>query len=130
MDVTELPLIRDKYDCESANELVRLGYPTVAPRLGHMLEWLQDINWPVASALFDFLTGIGEPLVPHIQGILRSDDDVWKYWSLHLVAAMPSDSIAALKIDLERVALTPTDGERKEEVSAKAEEILNAHRNT
>ena len=38
---------RNKHDLRRARVLVALGYPAVAPVLPELLEWLQDLNWPV-----------------------------------------------------------------------------------
>ncbi|WP_373273219.1 DUF5071 domain-containing protein, partial [Vibrio parahaemolyticus] len=45
-----------------------------------MLEWLQDLNWPVADPVSQRLLQLNLELVEPLLLILSSDDDVWKYW--------------------------------------------------
>src|SRR5688500_18615540 len=42
---------RNKHDRKRAAAAIAAGYPAVAPVLPEMLEWLQDMNWPVAQDL-------------------------------------------------------------------------------
>jgi len=85
----------DKSDLERASAAVEAGYPAVAPVLRELVEWLQDYNWPVARVLVPFLQSIGAPLVPHIWRVLRSDDDVWKYWVISLLIPSLSENAAS-----------------------------------
>src|SRR5262249_44528772 len=50
-----------KHDVASARALVALGYPAVAPVLPQLLEWVQDINWPVAAVLAPFSRALARP---------------------------------------------------------------------
>ncbi|KAL0229710.1 hypothetical protein PCE1_003278 [Barthelona sp. PCE] len=51
--------------------------------LWSFLEWLADVNWPVAGSIYSRLNKIEErnqfKLVPHIITILQGTDDCWKY---------------------------------------------------
>lgn len=58
----------------------RLWASPQAPILVHLLTWLQDCNWPVSWSVERFLATIDEPLVDPIRSVLRSNDDMWKYW--------------------------------------------------
>jgi hypothetical protein len=82
-DIRELVPRHKRVD--RARAAVEAGYPAVATILGELIEWLQDYNWPVAHVLEPFLRTIGEPLVPHIWHVLRSDDELWKYWVISLL---------------------------------------------
>jgi hypothetical protein len=55
---------KDKHDLECVDPVSQLGYPAIAPILPQLLEWVQDINWPVAYPLSRLLASIGEPLIP------------------------------------------------------------------
>ncbi|MCC6131085.1 MAG: DUF5071 domain-containing protein [Acidobacteria bacterium] len=126
MTTTALHLLlpRDKFDIASAERAVSAGYPAVAPILGELLIWLQDCNWPVAFVLAPFLATIGSPLVPHVRAILRSDDDVWKYWVLERIVAANDEVCAGLRPELKRIVQSPTPGEVYDEVFLQASEIL------
>ncbi|MER8435665.1 DUF5071 domain-containing protein [Mesorhizobium sp. M1312] len=56
-------LPENKHDTAKAAALVALGFPQVEPQI---MEWLQDMNWPVARVLAPLV-----PLAPHIRTILR-----------------------------------------------------------
>lgn len=114
-----------KADLERARAAVAAGYPAVEPVLGALLEWLQDANWPVAHELIPFLRAIGEPLVPHIQHVLQSDDLIWKYWVIGLVVpALPAHVAAVFRPELERLSARPEPAERLEELDQAARSVL------
>ncbi|MFW0981626.1 hypothetical protein CGJ36_23800 [Vibrio parahaemolyticus] len=76
-----------------------------------MLEWLQDLNWPVADPVSQRLLQLNLELV------LSSDDDVWKYWIvssfLHYVDISVYDKLI---FKLNKMKISPTKQEIEEEV--------------
>ena len=98
-------LPRDKAD-EACVERVRvLGYPAIASILPHLMTWLQDMIWPIAGPVAEFLIPIGRPLLPHIRHVLEGDNDLWKYWVLgYLVKHLESEVIAELHDDLVEIS--------------------------
>lgn len=120
-------LPRDKFDLARATAAVDAGYPSVAPILPELLEWLQDCNWPVAHILAPFLASIGEPLIPYVGRVLESNDVIWKYWMISRVID-PSPVIAAAFRDvLERLANFPTESEVHEELNEVAQRVLEKY---
>ena len=120
-----LPEIQDKHDLASAQRLVKLGYPDVAAYLPVMLEWIQDINWPVARILAPFLASVGAPMIPHLWRVLRSDDQIWKYWCIsEVIAHMEPVCQQAFSAELMRLRDHPLDCERDEGLHELAGEIL------
>jgi Domain of unknown function (DUF5071) len=118
-------LPRDKHDTLAVDQLAELGYPTISPVLPDLIKWLQDANWPVARPIADLLVKIGKPVVPLLLEVLRGDDAVWKYWCLErVVRRLPSDVVADLRPDLERLAQYPSDSDRQEEVNLSANSLL------
>ena len=71
-----------KHDHDAARRAIKAGYPAVESVLPNLLEWLQDMNWPVAQTLAPFLASIGEPLIPHLIKIFETDDEIWQAWIL------------------------------------------------
>jgi hypothetical protein len=112
------------HDVERAKAVVAAGYPTVAPVLSRLLEWLQDYNWPVAQILAPFLASIGSPLISYIQHILNTDDDVWKYWIISTIVHNSLELATAFKVELQRLAYLPTQRESIEELDDVAREVL------
>lgn len=117
-------LPRDKHDTARAEAIIQLGFPAVEPVLPALLEWMQDMNWPVARILQPFLASIGVALAPHIRNILETEDHIWKYWVLLAIVAKSDELQAALEPELDRIAHQPTPGEQTEEVHIVAREIL------
>lgn len=120
----DMQLPRDKFDTENARALVTRGYPAVEPVLPALLEWVQDLNWPVAQVLQPFLADIGRPLAPHVRYVLESDDAIWKYWVLHCIVAESTELAEELRPELTRLADAPSSTEDNEEVKEAASEIL------
>jgi hypothetical protein len=114
----------DKSDTEKVKAIVALGFPAVEPILPALLEWMQDINWPVAQALQPFLASIGAPLAPHIRSVLNTDDDVWKNWVLRYIVVKSPELQTMLRADIERLATRPTRGEQAEELDVLAGQIV------
>ncbi len=115
-----------KFETEKALALVQLGFPAVEPVMPQILEWLQDLNWPVGHVFQPFLVGIGEPLAPYVRTVLAGEDDGWKYSLLRVIVDQSPELARKLRSELERVAKTPSAGESKEEVDLVAIEILEA----
>jgi len=114
----------DKFDTKRAEELVALGYPAVTEVLPSMLEWMQDLNWPVAGVLQPFLAGIGAPLTAHIRSILKSTDETWKWAILQGIVCESHELAESLRSELTRLAETPTPSEVHEELQALAQQIV------
>jgi len=118
-------LPKDKHDLDRAKALVSIGYPTVAPILPDLLEWLQDGNWPVAHVIGPFLASIGKPLTEEVRRILQSQDHLWKYWILLDVVAHSPELATALYPELVRIAEGDVVDEDEKEVKEVAKEILS-----
>jgi hypothetical protein len=116
---------RDKFDHESANRAIAAGYPAVEPVLGHLLEWIQDMNWPVAQTLAPFLASIGTPLVPHIKKVFETDDEMWKDWIMQEIFLASPEVAQEFRDELTRIAYQPTESEITEELPEEALAVLN-----
>lgn len=117
---------RHKLDLERAQAAVAAGYPAVAPVLPALLEWVQDMNWPVARVLAPLLASIGVPMEAHIREVLGGPDCIWKYWVLQEVVAQSADLRRALRPELVRLASAATNSEKEEELDALAQSLLEA----
>ncbi len=117
---------RSKQDLERAKAVVKIGYPSVAPILPELLEWLQDYNWPVAQILAPFLADIGSPIVPHVRHVLDSEDDIWKYWVLSCIVKESPEIAKPLQDYLQRLSFEPTPNEINEGLNEIALDILDS----
>lgn len=120
-------LPRKKTDTDRVEMIKNMEREQILPLLPGLLEWIQDMNWPVAPSVLELLLTFPEEIVPHVQDILSSDDDNWKWFILHyLVIKLPVESRAQFREYLTRVAETPTQNELAEELDEIAKEILES----
>ena len=116
---------RDKGDVETAQKLFSYEYPDVRPIIPDLLGWIQDMNWPVARPVSDYLASISEHITEEILAILQGDDDIWKYWCIHVFGLWSKKEIHPLLLkEIKRIAESPTEGEIREEVQEVAMELL------
>jgi len=126
-----LPHPHDKYDTESAGRLVTLGLEKVESVIPEILEWIQDVNWPVATVFIPFLVDAGASLAPFVQPIFSANDAIWTFNVLNVVVSQSPALARELSGELERLADNPTVSGQLEGVSDRAREILaNSGRNT
>lgn len=114
-----------KSDIEAARRAAAAGHPVIEPILGDLLEWMRDMNWPVATEVEAVLRTVGKQLSPHILKVLRGDDNIWKYWVLtRLAVNFDKEARMAIIDECLRIANQPTAGEVAEEVNLAARNIL------
>lgn len=58
--------------------LKKLSFEQLEPIIPDLLEWLQDMNWPVARPVADILEPYTDKITPEIIKILKTDDGMWK----------------------------------------------------
>ncbi|TON15846.1 DUF5071 domain-containing protein, partial [Vibrio parahaemolyticus] len=106
-----------KSDLETCEQLHFLSNEEITPYVYELLEWLQDLNWPVADPVSKRLLQLNLELVEPLLLILSSDDDVWKYWIvssfLHYVDISVYDRLI---FKLNKMKISPTKQEIEEEV--------------
>lgn len=118
-------LPRDKHDFESVAVLKNIDKSITITLIPQLLEWLQDMNWPIAGEVAKLLLQFPEETIPHVKAVLQMDDDLWKEWCLrYFVSELPVELIASFKPILIRISTNPTPGEILEEVNETATEIL------
>lgn len=115
----------DKHDFDRVHQLKQMERTALLPLLPDLMEWIQDMNWPIAREVAELLLTFPNELVPLIKEVLATNDDVWKYWCLIiLVKKLPEDMRKHLKAELTRLVESPTAGEKLEELDEIAREIL------
>ncbi|MDM5246000.1 DUF5071 domain-containing protein [Lysinibacillus sp. G4S2] len=125
MENLEDLLPRHKFDNDRVAMIKKMDRDKILPLLPNLLEWIQDMNWPVAPSVLELLLTFPEDIVPHVQGVLSSNDDSWKWFILKfLVIELPVESRVQFREYLTRVAETPTHNELAEELDEIAKEIL------
>lgn len=101
MDVANC-LPKDKSDYDSIKLLKALPKPELKLILPDLLEWTQDINWPVAPLIIDeLLIPLGQDLIPSLKNILVSKEYDWIQNILwHLIRKLDIGIISSLKEEL------------------------------
>ncbi|MBO7746717.1 DUF5071 domain-containing protein [Paenibacillus sp. MWE-103] len=126
MELTKRAIPKDKYDVESLKSLRGLDIGQIKLILPLLMEWLQDINWPVAPPLSKALADYGIVLLPFFRLVLNSGDPQWQFSVMHsLIRELPKDISIHLKEDLLRIVLQPTQGELLEELNILAKETID-----
>jgi hypothetical protein len=114
----------NKLDIERARSIIALGYPQVDTILPELLEWMKDMNWPVAQTLQPFLASIGLPLLPHVRRVLDASDEMWKYWVVCCIVGESPELARVFKPELHRLASAPTSAEREAGLDEAAQRVL------
>ena len=115
---------KNKFDISTIEKLKSIDPNEAEQILLGLMEWMQDLNWPVAQELKRILPRFHVQLIPVIKIIFKTDDDIWKYWTLKLLKSFPKETMLKLQPDLDRIANFPTDGEKIEHADKSAYEIL------
>ena len=118
-------LPKDKSDIASILELECLSNDELRPLIPELLEWLRDINWPIASPIARLLSKRGEEIVEPIRSILRGSDAVWKKWVIsELLVHCDSGVRIGLEDEILRILNSPTDDEINEGVIESARDAF------
>ncbi|WP_416298075.1 DUF5071 domain-containing protein [Paenibacillus illinoisensis] len=71
------------------------------PYLPELLEGIQDINWPNAYRIVEFLNKHDVEVAPYVKTILLTEDTVWRYWMLtELVSKRSKNTVEIVKSEL------------------------------
>jgi len=116
---------KDKSDFSHVDKLRNANTEDCEQIIGNLLEWIQDMNWPIAQEMMNILPRFQNKLVPHIKAVFQTDDAVWKYWVLDLVKVLPLEIANQLRDDVERLVIYANPEEQREEVNIKASEVLS-----
>lgn len=122
MDVRKL-IPKNKFDKHGIARLKKLSFEEIEPIIPELLEWMQDMNWPIGRPIADILKPFASRITPHIINILQTDDNMWKYWVLLHLTKKTSDTL--LLHEIERIAKFPTNYEMEDELHLVALSILN-----
>lgn len=121
MNIRDL-IPKDKFDIKTAEKLHNFSFAEIKPIIPDLLEWIQDMNWPVSRPVAEYLKTITDEVNPDILKILRGDDDMWKYWTIGVFGCVTKDTNVLAEI--RRIATNPTKGEIECEVNQQAVRFL------
>lgn len=102
------------------------GFPALNPVLPELLEWFQDISWPVAQDLVPVMAGAGPEIVPPIREVLDGNDGQWKNALVGWLIRELDPAVRALLMDhLIRLAEAPTYDDMLEDTDEFARHLLD-----
>ncbi|MEP0006918.1 MAG: DUF5071 domain-containing protein [Balneola sp.] len=111
----------DKYDVQACKQLELTPQDEVLPFISDLLVWLQDYNWPVAPFVKQKLIQFDKELINPLKVILSGDDVIWKYFILtQLIPEVKSNVLNSLQPELKRIAYSPSEEEKSEEIDKHA----------
>lgn len=118
---------KNKFDDSGIEELRMLSDEEIAPILPALLEWMKDMNWPIAKEMPELLSMHQKLIIPYIIEALQPEqlECDWKtYIILFLLPLLDSDYFVMLKPSLDRIVKEPTWGEISDGTYEAAREFL------
>lgn len=122
MDIRQL-IPKNKFDQKVIGKLKKLSFEQIEPIVPELLEWLQDLNWPIGKPIAEVLEPFADKIAPEIIKIFRTNDGLWKQYVLVTLTINATDP--ALLSEVERIAKFPTKNEVEDETNLAAISILN-----
>lgn len=129
MDQEALFVPKHKDDFQAVEFLRKTDFKRFKAHINELLSWIQDMNWPVAREIAEILSFHTNSIKKQIINIIKSDDDIWKYWCVRelLYFTKEKDLDCEIISELKRIVSYPTKGEVEEEVNIIAKETLEKH---
>lgn len=115
------------FDFSGVEELRLLSDEEIAPILPALLEWMKDMNWPIAKEMPELLSMHQKVIIPYIIEALQPEqlESDWKTYIIQfLLPLLDSDHFVMLKPSLERIVKEPTWGEISDGTDEAAREFL------
>lgn len=120
-------LPKSKFDFSGMEELKMLSDEEIMPILPELLEWMKDMNWPVAKEMPELLSKHQQVIIPCIIEALQPEqlESDWKYYIIQfLLPLLEGKYLNKLKPCLERIAEHPTQGEISDYADIAARDFL------
>lgn len=122
-------MIKGKDDINGAMKLKALSKLEIIENADTLLEFLQDINWPVSGPIAEVLSIYTNDLESKIIKILEGCDEEWKYsvtlLLLYNSKVKPSNKLLSL---LDKKVKKPSSSEMLNEFSSECQDVLNKWR--
>ncbi|MGC5327139.1 DUF5071 domain-containing protein [Brevibacillus sp. SYSU BS000544] len=116
---------KDKMDTETVERLLDLDSDQLQPVIPELMEWMQNINWPVAQILPKILLKCGKRIIPELKRILNSGDDTWQFACIGwIIKELPNEVLIEIVPELRRLAFNPSANEKEWEFDQEAKELL------
>ncbi len=113
---------KDKGDYDTAQNLKKYNVAELKSIIPELLEWIQDMNWPISGIVAEYLVDNFSEIEHEIFPILNNNDDIWKWNVINIFKNLIKDenSIAVIK----RIAENPTEMEKNEDLDLLCKEVI------
>jgi len=118
----------DKFDLDAAKRLSSATPEQVSIVALSLLEWIADMNWPVALEIIQVLPKFYKELLPSIEQILinQKNDAIWKYWIIsQLLIQFPKESLINLLPIIQEYADSIPNNKDEEDLKESALDFLD-----
>lgn len=122
---------KHKFDFSGLEELKELSDEEIAPILPALLEWMKDMNWPIAQEMPSLLIMHQKVLMPYIVDVLKPEqvEGDWKNYIIwDLLPLLDKEYAIEIEPYLERIVENPTRNEVFDETNIEAEDFLQEMR--
>ena len=119
---------KDKFDLDAAKRLSLATPEQVSVVATSLLEWIADMNWPVALELIHVLPNFYKEIIPSIELILINpeNDAIWKYWIIsQLLIQFPKEGIINLLPIIQEYADSVPNNEDEDDLKKSALDFLD-----
>lgn len=119
---------KDKFDLDAAKRLSLATPEQVSVVATSLLEWIADMNWPVALELIHVLPKFYKEIIPSIELILINpeNDAIWKYWIIsQLLIQFPKEGIINLLPIIQEYADSVPNNEDEDNLKKSALDFLD-----
>lgn len=113
---------KDKGDLLPAYKLEDYTYEEIKSIIPQLMEWLQDMNWPVAGILAENLLRYQNDLEEEIMFVMNTNDEMWKYWVISIFGKSTKSTMIQERIN--QIATCPTQNEIDCEVNLVAIDVI------
>lgn len=118
-------LPKEKTDYTSIELLRTLQKEEIEKIAYELLEWVKDINWPIASDIIEILIPLDIQLVPYLRQVFETNDYEWIDNCLrYLIRKLPKETLIRIKDDLRKLASSNEEKFIEYEIPIVAQEIL------
>ncbi|SHF80669.1 protein of unknown function [Flavobacterium segetis] len=113
---------KEKGDYKRAKNLKNYNVAELKPIIPNLLEWIQDMNWPISGIVAEYLVDNFIEIENEIYPILITVDHIWKWNVINIFKDLIVDekNIEIIK----RIAKNPTEMEKSEELDLLCKEVV------
>lgn len=120
---------KHKNDLEAIALLYELDDSIIDEISGDLLEWMADLNWPIAKAVKDLVLAKQDVFIKGLGKVLEGDDQEAKYAIItNIIEDLSEVNFKVIEKNLYRIYINPTESEIAAEVFLELKERVEDER--